>query len=602
MVNIPLSGRGVSSSIEMAHRMITQLPHCIHALSLVAALGAGAFVAPIASAAETKDFQVYNRYITAEVQSKLGNTDGQQGCAPEDFRITDETLEVLLHALDGNRVTVKLIPLYEGSYAGDGADLYVLVQYFTPDGQFGNYVTFSAFQMSVERSEDGAMLATVTLPEEGRDGYYSISAMDMATLDQGYGEFKKDGDILNPYVIPRGDDSNGDPEDASLDTDRFLNPEELAILEKARTDALVGAVPALHDNTTLRLEEALRAAQIVREIPGALGAPRSAISLTPPMLSVRYTEVYSGAEVKPVTISASGLPVHGGGYDLMVVETDMDGIPRGEALSYTHMPEESISEGKFEVIVGMPGSLLKTDSVYTAYLLYAENEVTDTAVATVRFGVIGDPGATKAVNRAGGTSSLPAESLVAPSSPNRLGVHGEGSQTSAVAEGPSATSSSSATSSVSIQTPSSSEDLAERHHRALETLAQAPTMAPTAVVSAHTSVASALSPEANTASQTAHSSETAGRGSEAMGATSSFRPGVISRLDGGNTSATKVHVAPDTTYQEGVKAVASADSVTEQVPDRNMAFWFIGLTGLGLAVGAAWMAYRRDLLSLRDLS
>ena len=81
-----------------------------------------------------------------------------------------------------------------------------------------------------------------------------------------------------------------------------------------------------------------------------------------------------------MTIVGKNLPARENGYDLMVLETDMQGNPRGDAVSYTHVGADHLIGGKLEVAVGVPGSLLKTGSVYTAYLVYVDEQDNDTAV------------------------------------------------------------------------------------------------------------------------------------------------------------------------------------------------------------------------------
>ena len=88
-----------------------------------------------------------------------------------------------------------------------------------------------------------------------------------------------------------------------------------------------------------------------------------------------------------MTVVGKNLPARENGYDLMVLETDMQGNPRGDAVSYTHVDAAHIAGGELEVAVGVPGSLLKTNSVYTAYLVYVDEQNNDTAVASVRFKV-----------------------------------------------------------------------------------------------------------------------------------------------------------------------------------------------------------------------
>ena len=63
-----------------------------------------------------------------------------------------------------------------------------------------------------------------------------------------------------------------------------------------------------------------------------------------------------------MTISAARLPANAAGYDLIVVETDMSGNHKGDALSITHISSDRIVNGAFKEEVGMPGSLLKTGS------------------------------------------------------------------------------------------------------------------------------------------------------------------------------------------------------------------------------------------------
>ena len=64
-----------------------------------------------------------------------------------------------------------------------------------------------------------------------------------------------------------------------------------------------------------------------------------------------------------MTISAARLPANAAGYDLIVVETDMSGNHKGDALSITHISSDRI-EWRVQGRVGMPGSLLNRLGVH----------------------------------------------------------------------------------------------------------------------------------------------------------------------------------------------------------------------------------------------
>ena len=102
--------------------------------------------------------------------------------------------------------------------------------------------------------------------------------------------------------------------------------------------------------------------QKLEQVPGGSTSSRDTQTLSVAELKVAYAEVRSDKETKPVTISAARLPANAAGYDLIVVETDMSGNHKGDALSITHISSDRIVNGAFKEEVGMPGSLLKTGS------------------------------------------------------------------------------------------------------------------------------------------------------------------------------------------------------------------------------------------------
>ena len=103
---------------------ITRLPKRIHAFSLVAALGASAFVLPGASAVEAEAINV-NDCLAALVNSEFDSN-----CPYEDLELEIDTIEIQVQSIKDGQATIKLTPLYEGGYVGDASKVYLVVQYY----------------------------------------------------------------------------------------------------------------------------------------------------------------------------------------------------------------------------------------------------------------------------------------------------------------------------------------------------------------------------------------------------------------------------------------------------------------------------------------
>ena len=589
---------------------ITRLPKRIHALSLAAALGASAFVLPGASAVEAEAINV-NDCLTALVNSEFDSS-----CPYEDLEIEVDTIEIQIQSIKDGQATIKLAPLYEGAYVGDASRVYLVMQYYTSSGSMAASDTFEPTDIKTERATDGSMLLTFTMPQMPAEGYYSISAMDLETSDMGYGEFKISEGSLIPHFIP----VENDPDEAYAEQDggnHQLTADELKALAKIREEEKKSEQKLNHQNGNQEVSSEVAPVptgtsdeaphvQKVQEVPGSTTASRD--SQTPPKLNVKYTEVRSDSETKPVTISAKHLPAYKGGYDLMVVESDANGNTKGEAISYTHISPDSIVDGEFSVAIGMPGSLLKTGSVYTAFLVRSDDIDTPYDVASVRFIVTGVAAPSAEASNKAEQSRHDASATVTPStktdaatSPAQSSVSTSGSKGSA-SSAPRSTLD--AVSAMSQQ----QEAKAERQRQALQALAQARTMTPrsafeptrTNQILAYSSgsdpASIAAAANSGTVAQGSTSDATSGNGNK--GFTPVIHAETNTRSAAVNSTTTQVQSNTNADRQDGVKAAASVAAPTsEEVAQHGTAFWAIGGVGLTLVVGAAWMAHRRGFLS-----
>lgn len=604
---------------------ITRLPKRIHALSLAAALGASAFVLPVASAVEAEAINV-NDCLAALVNSEFDSS-----CPYEDLEIEVDTIEIQIQSIKDGQATIKLAPLYEGGYVGDASRVYLVMQYYDATGTLLGSDTYEPSAMQVERADDGSMLVTFEMPQIPQEGYYSISAMDLVTSDAGYGEFMISEGSLVPHVIPIEDDPDEVMVDKKESAHHVPSIDELKALEKLREeeqkkqqaadqkgskDKVKTEVPS--DSSEQDLETHT---QKLEQVPGGSSSSRDTQTLNASELKVAYTEVRSDKETKPVTISAERLPANAAGYDLIVVETDMSGNHKGDALSITHISSDRIVNGAFKEEVGMPGSLLKTGSVYTAYLVRADDTEYAEEVVSVRFKVSGEAtgNATSSTK-----DELPRQDVSASLTPSTNAVDATGATqgspsaaTSAVSTRSDVTQSGSGQSAASAPRSTldavsamskAKEAKAERQRQALQALAQARTMSPrsafeptrTGQISAYSSGSdpASIAVAANSAALTDEekaASVASGNGNKG------FTPVVHSESNNrsatANSNATQVHSSVNADRQDGVKAaVSTAAPASEEVAQHGVAFWALGGTGLALVVGAAWLAHRRGVL------
>ena len=622
---------------------ITRLPKRIHALSLAAALGASAFVLPGASAVETEAINV-NDCLAA-----LGNNEFDSSCPYEDLEIEVDTIEIRVQSIKDGKATLKLAPLYEGGYVGDASKVYLVLQYYSASGMLLGSDTYEASALQVERADDGSMLVTFELPQMPQEGYYSISAMDLMTSDAGYGEFMISGGSLVPHAIPVEDDSDEVMVDKKESAHHVPTIDELKALEKLREEEQKNQQAADQKGSKDRVKVEIPSdsseypnssehsnssehpdlethTQKLEQIPGGSTSSRDTQTLSVSELKVAYAEVRSDKETKPVTISAERLPANAAGYDLIVVETDMSGNHKGDALSITHISSNRIVNGAFKEEIGMPGSLLKTGSVYTAYLVRADDTEYAEEVVSVRFKVSGEAtGSTTSSTK----DEMPSQDANASLTPSVNAAESTGatqgsssSATSAVSTRSDATQSGSGESVTSAPRSTldavsamskAKEAKAERQRQALLALAQARTISPrsafepthTNQISAYSSgsdpasIAVAANMEALTDEEKA-ASAASGSGNSGSG-NKAFTPVVHSesntRSATVNSNVTQVHSNANADCQDGVKAVASAASPAgEEVAQHGVAFWVLGGAGLMLVVGAAWMAHRRGVL------
>lgn len=605
---------------------ITQLPKRIHALSLAAALGASAFVLPGASATEAEAINV-NDCLAA-----LVNNEFDSSCPYEDLEIEVDTIEIRVQSIKDGKATLKLAPLYEGGYVGDASKVYLVLQHYSASGMLLGSDTYEASALQVERADDGSMLVTFELPQMPQEGYYSISAMDLVTSDAGYGEFMISGGSLVPHAIPVEDDSDEvmvDKVDKKESAHHVPTIDELKALEKLREEEQKNQQTADQKGNKDKVKVEIPSdsseqpnssehpdlethTQKLEQVPGGSTSSRDTQTLSVSELKVAYAEVRSDKETKPVTISAERLPANAAGYDLIVVETDMSGNHKGDALSITHISSNRIVNGAFKEEIGMPGSLLKTGSVYTAYLVRADDTEYAEEVVSVRFKVSGEATGSSTSSTKAEQPRQDASATVAPSaktdaatSPAQRSVQ-SGVSTSGSKE-PASSAPQSTLAAVSAMSQQQ-EAKAERQRQALQTLAQARTMTPrSAIEPTRTDLASAYRSGSDPASIAA----AANSGAVAQGPTSDatsgngnkgFTPVIHSETNtrSAAVNSTTTHVQSNTNAdrQDGVKAAASVAAPTsEEVAQHGTALWAIGGVGLTLVVGAAWTAHRRGFLS-----
>ena len=607
---------------------ITQLPKRIHALSLAAALGASAFVLPGASAVEAEAINV-NDCLAA-----LVNNEFDSSCPYEDLEIEVDTIEIRVQSIKDGKATLKLAPLYEGGYVGDASKAYLVLQYYSTSGALLGSDTYEPSALQVERADDGSMLVTFDMPQMPQEGYYSISAMDLVTSDAGYGEFMISEGSLVPHAIPVEDDSDEVMVDKKESAHHVPTIDELKALEKLREEEQKNQQTADQKGNKDKVKVEIPSdsseqpnssehpdlethTQKLEQVPGGSTSSRDTQTLSVSELKVAYAEVRSDKETKPVTISAERLPANAAGYDLIVAETDMSGNHKGDALSITHISSNRIVNGAFKEEIGMPGSLLKTGSVYTAYLVRADDTEYAEEVVSVRFKVSGEATGSSTSSTKAEQPRQDASATVAPSaktdaatSPAQRSVQ-SGVSTSGSKE-PASSAPQSTLAAVSAMSQQQ-EAKAERQRQALLALAQARTISPrSAFEPTHTNQISAYSSGSDPASiavaanmdaltdEEKAASAASGSGNSGSG-NKGFTPVVHSesntRSATVNSNVTQVHSNANADRQDGVKAVASAASPAgEEVAQHGVAFWVLGGAGLMLVVGAAWMAHRRGVL------
>ena len=608
---------------------ITRLPKRIHALSLAAALGASAFVLPGASAVEAEAINV-NDCLAALVNSEFNSS-----CPYEDLEIEVDTIEIQIQSIKDGQATIKLAPLYEGGYVGDASRVYLVMQYYDATGTLLGSDTYEPSAMQVERADDGSMLVTFEMPQMPQEGYYSMSVMDLTTSDEGYGEFMISEGSLVPHAIPIGDDSDEVMVDKKENAHQVPTIDELKTMEKLREEEQKNQQAADQKGSKDRVKVEIPSdsseypnssehsnssehpdlethTQKLEQVPGGSSSSRDTQTLSVSELKVAYAEVRSDKETKPVTISAERLPANAAGYDLIVVETDMSGNHKGDALSITHISSNRIVNGAFKEEIGMPGSLLKTGSVYTAYLVRADDTEYAEEVVSVRFKVSGEATGSSTSSTKAEQPRQDASATVAPStktdaatSPAQRSAQ-SGVSTSGSKE-PASSAPQSTLAAVSAMSQQQ-EAKAERQRQAMQTLAQARTMTPrSAIEPTRTDLASAYRSGSDPASIAA----AANSGAVAQGPTSDatsgngnkgFTPVIHSetntRSAAVNSTTTHVQSSTNADRQDGVKAAASVAAPTsEEVAQHGTALWAIGGVGLTLVVGAAWTAHRRGFLS-----
>ena len=610
---------------------ITRLPKRIHALSLAAALGASTFMLPGASAVEAEAINV-NDCLAALVNSEF-----ESSCPYEDLEIEVDTIEIQIQSIKDGQATIKLAPLYEGGYVGDASRVYLVMQYYDATGTLLGSDTYEPSAMQVERADDGSMLVTFEMPQMPQEGYYSMSVMDLTTSDAGYGEFMISEGSLVTHAIPIEDDSDEVMVDKKENAHQVPTIDELKTMEKLREEEQKNQQAADQKGSKDKVKTEVPSesaenpnpethTQKLEQVPGGSTSSRDTQTLSVAELKVAYAEVRSDKETKPVTISAARLPANAAGYDLIVVETDMSGNHKGDALSITHISSDRIVNGTFKEEIGMPGSLLKTGSVYTAYLVRADDTEYAEEVVSVRFKVSGEatgnstsltkdesprqdasasltPSA-NAAEATGATQGSPSAATSAVST-NAVSTRSDDTQSGS---GQSAASAPRSTLDAVSAMSKAKEAKAERQRQALQALAQARTIAPrSAFEPTRTNQISAYSSGSDPASIAAAANSAALTDEEKAASAASgngnkgFTPVVHSESNNRsatvNSNTTQVHSNANADRQDGVKAVASAASpASEEVAQHGVAFWALGGAGLALVVGAAWMAHRRGVL------
>lgn len=599
---------------------ITRFPKRIHALSLAAALGASAFVLPGASAVEAEAINVNDCLTT------LVNSDFDSSCPYEDLEIEIDTLEIRVQSIKDGKATLKLVPLYEGGYVGDASKVYLVMQYYGSTGTLLGSDTYEPSALQVERADDGSMLVTFEMPQMPQEGYYSISAMDLATSDTGYGEFMISEGSLVAHAIPIEDDSDDVVVDKKENAHQVPTIDELKTLDKLREeerkkdaaadqkgskDKVKVEVPSESSETPNTATHT----QKLEQVPGGSTSSRDTQTLNASELKVAYAEVRSDEATKPVTISAERLPANAAGYDLIVVETDMSGNHKGDALSITHISSDRIVNGAFKEEIGMPGSLLKTGSVYTAYLVRSDDTDYAEEVVSVRFKVSGEATGDATSLKKDELPSQDANASLTPSANTAEATGNTQSKSSAATNvvsaesgsGQSVTSVPRSTLDAVNAMSKAQEAKAERQRQALETLAQARTMTlRSSIEPTRTGLTSAYSSGSDPASIAAAANTDALTDEEKVATTTSsngnkglkstIHSETNSRSASPNSNAVQVYSNANNDRQEGVKAVASADQASAEVSQHGVAFWALGGAGLVLVVGAAWMAHRRGVL------
>ncbi|WP_239669208.1 hypothetical protein [Rothia mucilaginosa] len=607
---------------------ITRLPKRIHAFSLVAALGASAFVLPGASAVEAEAINV-NDCLAALVNSEFNSS-----CPYEDLEIEVDTIEIQIQSIKDGQATIKLAPLYEGGYVGDASRVYLVMQYYDATGTLLGSDTYEPSALQVERADDGSMLVTFEMPQMPQEGYYSMSAMDLVTSDAGYGEFMISEGSLVPHTIPVEDDSDEVMVDKKETAHQVPTIDELKTLDKLREEEQKTQQSADQKGSkdTVKIEVPSESSenpnlethtQKLEQVPGGSTSSRDTQTLSATELKVAYAEVRSDKETKPVTISAARVPANAAGYDLIVVETDMSGNHKGDALSITRISSDRIVNGSFKEEIGMPGSLLKTGSVYTAYLVRADDTEYAEEVVSVRFKVSGEAtgnstsltkdesprqdasaSLTPSANAAEATGATQGSPSAATSAVSNNAVSPRSDDTQS-GSGQSAASAPRSTLDAVSAMSKAKEAKAERQRQALQALAQARTIAPrsafeptrTNQISAYSSGSDPASIAA-TAKLDALTDEEKAASAASGNGNKGFTPVVHSESNNRsatvNSNTTQVHSNANADRQDGVKAVASAASpASEEVAQHGVAFWALGGAGLALVVGAAWLAHRR---------
>ena len=532
-----------------------------------------------------------NDCLTALVNSEFNSS-----CPYEDLEIEVDTIEIQIQSIKDGQATIKLVPLYEGGYVGDASRVYLVMQYYDATGTLLGSDTYEPSAMQVERADDGSMLVTFEMPQMPQEGYYSMSVMDLTTSDAGYGEFMISEGSLVPHVIPIEDDPDEVMVDKKENAHRVPTIDELKTMEKLREEEQKNQQAADQKGSKDKVKTEVPSesaenpnlethTQKLEQIPGGSTSSRDTQTLSAVELKVAYAEVRSDKETKPVTISAARLAANAAGYDLIVVETDMSGNHKGDALSITHISSDRIVNGAFKEEVGMPGSLLKTGSVYTAYLVRADDTEYAEEVVSVRFKVSGEA--------TGNSTSLTKDESPRQDASASLTPSANAAEATGATQG-SPSAATSAVSTCSDDTQSGSGQSAASAPRSTLDAVSAMSKAKEAKAERQASIAATAKLDALTDEEKA-ASAASGNGNKSF-------PSVVhsesnNRSATVNSNTTQVHSTANAERQDGVKAAASAESpASEEVAQHGVAFWALGGTGLALVVGAAWLAHRRGVL------